>query len=97
MSLIVDDEDRALLLLEFSLGPLCANAVLLGFALDAAGVAAEAKAPPCDTRGKDDVLPMMLAEVLDASTCWAVVVALAEPGKQDEEEPPASKGGAAAP
>ena len=80
----MDDEERALLLLEFSLGLLCANAdvaLLLGFALEAAGVAVEAKAPPCDTRGRKDDLPT--PDVLDASTCWAVVALV---GREEDEQ-----------
>ena len=55
--------------------------LLLGLALDAAGVAAEAKAPPWDTRGKEDDLPT--PDVLDASTCWAIVALV---GREEDEQ-----------
>ena len=99
VSLTVDDEEeRALLLMEFSF--VCANAavvLLLDVAVGAAGVAADAKAPPCETRGREEDFLLLLPlppDNWEASTCCAVV-ALVGTGRDDEE--PASKGGAAAP
>ena len=49
-----------------------------------------AKAPPCDTRGWEEDLPLMILSLLDIDMSALVG------DEQDEEEVPPSKGGAAA-